>query len=67
MPVGLVNISNFFAITSVTNSRDTPVTIQFSKPIDAEPLDICDINFVEKMEVDGEISQNQDDILKKQS
>lgn len=64
MPKALVNVMNNFAITTLTNIKENPVKIKFSEPLDIEPLNLIDVNFVEKMETDDILSKEQDNLLK---
>lgn len=64
MPKALVNIVNNYAITTIINSRENPVQINFENNFEVEPIDICEVNFCEEMEIDDDISPNYDNILK---
>lgn len=62
----LANIKNNFAITTITNSSVNPIKLTISEPFEIEHLDVADINFIEKMEVDETcIDEQHDDLLKK--
>ncbi|WP_253302428.1 reverse transcriptase domain-containing protein [Wolbachia endosymbiont of Psylliodes chrysocephala] len=63
-PQSLVNIEDYFIITSVTNSSTEPKIITISRPFDIEQLNINEINFIEKMETDEIFTDNHDRILK---
>lgn len=64
MPKALVNVTGNFALTTVTNTNENPVHIEFHDPLDIEPVNTINVNFIEKMEIDNEISANQDNLLK---
>lgn len=65
-PQAIVNIENHFAITTIINSNTNPAKIEINEPFDVELLNINELNFIGKMEVDSDesFSQNQDNILK---
>jgi len=63
-PKALVNVSNYYAITSITNSNETDIKLNFHEPFDIEPINIFDVNFVERMETDQDLTQYHDDLLK---
>lgn len=55
MPNALVEINNYLAKTTLLNSRENPVKINISQPLETEPIDMNEVNFVERMETDQEI------------
>lgn len=63
-PEAIVNVENYFALTTVTNSNIVPIEITFNEPMECEILNIQEINCLEKMEIDEPLSNNQDNILK---
>ena len=64
MPKALVNIENNFALTTITNINENPIKIDFFEPLEIEPLNLIDVNFVEKMDMDIDLSYEQDSLLK---
>lgn len=63
-PKALVNVSNYYAITSITNSNETDIKLNFHEPFDIEPINIFYVNFFERMETDQDLTQYHDDLLK---
>lgn len=64
-PQAVVNIQNYFAITTIINSNTNPAKIEINEPFDIELLNISEVNFMEKMEIDSdEVYVDQDNILK---
>lgn len=65
-PQAIANIENYFAITTITNGREETITINITDPFDIELLNINELNFIEKMEVDDpyELNKCQDNVLK---
>lgn len=64
MPKALVNISNNFAITTLSNINENSVKIEILEPFDFEQINPIEINFCEKMEVDNDLDISQDNLLK---
>lgn len=65
-PQAITNIQNYFATTTITNAREEPINISVTKPFEVELLNIEEINFIEKMDVDdaSEIDISLDNTLK---
>lgn len=64
MPKALVKVIDNFALTTITNINENPVKLEISKPFDIEPLNLLEINFIDKMDVDSPLDQQQENILK---
>lgn len=63
IPKAIVNIKNNFAITTLTNSNDYSIKLNILKPLEIEPLNLLDINFINQSEnING--NSEQDLILK---
>lgn len=63
-PKALVNVENNFAITTIVNSTEKSVNLNIFEAIDIEPLNLLEINCMEKMEIDNDFSITQDNVLK---
>ena len=68
-PRSLVNVINNFAITCITNSLETPVKLEFIKPLTIEKFDPIEINVTTKLGTDTDLDNittdpNTDHILK---
>lgn len=63
-PNAVVNIKNYYAITTILNSKETPVSLKINEPFDVELLDPNEINFIDKMEPDCKLNKDQDNLLK---
>ena len=64
MPKAVVNVFNYYALTSITNISDRSAKLIINEPFDIEPLDSIDTNFIEKMEIDDPLTINHDNYLK---
>lgn len=64
MPKALVNISNHFAFTTITNINENPVKLDISEPFEIEPINLFEVNFVEKIETDNVLGVEQQNLLK---
>lgn len=64
MPEALVTIENNFALTVITNLRENPVKINIYEPLEIEPINEIENNFIEKMETDIETNNFMDNKLK---
>lgn len=63
-PYSVVNVINNFAITTIKNLNKNPITLNFEKPLDIEPLNLTEINFVEKIDGKNNLEYEQDTYLK---
>lgn len=63
-PRAIVNIENYFAYTTIINSKTEPIEINITQPFTVEILNTCEVNFVEKMETDEILDETQDRIQK---
>lgn len=63
-PRAIVNIKNYFALITITNSDEHEAKLEIHTPFDIEPLNISEMNFIEKMETNENLNQDQDNILK---
>uniref|UniRef100_V5GL18 Retrovirus-related Pol polyprotein n=1 Tax=Anoplophora glabripennis TaxID=217634 RepID=V5GL18_ANOGL len=64
MPEALVNVNDHFAITTLINANEYPVELTIFEPLDIEPVDVNEVNFIEKMETDIEYNNQIDNLHK---
>lgn len=67
IPEALVNVTDFQALTMITNSRENPVKIKILEPLKIEMINESEMNFVDKMQINSDIDEQHLDKLHKQN